>query len=227
MKKNNNKIMDNFFLMGENEREKVEKWIGSKKIQRELEKGDTTTDQYLFLKIVEKALDRVDYDYQIPMIEPSKTEDGKIFYKKGSVVPLGLENHMSAYAWEKAAVNYYYDGKWSSGMATIYELYLWYAYRIAMKYWTIEYVCVDSRGDGNYGNDAGFEKSGERKVGGFADGTGNSFKLVKYGAEIVAVGGSNFTNGAECPVARISYDVVDDEVIPAEAVGVIVLRSLE
>lgn len=224
----NNVVMDNFFHMGENERDEVEKWISLKENQIILESiNDSSREQYEFLKLVKMALDRINYDYQIPMIEPSKSEDGKILYQKGNKVHVGYGNNWSVYDWERAGIDFYYDGKWNSGMASIYELYLWYAYRIAMGYWTLEYVCIDSSGDGNYNNGLVFETSGARKVGGFEDGIGNSFKLVKKGSEIVAVGGSIFTSGEVYPVAKISYDVVDDENIPAEAVGVIVLRSLE
>lgn len=223
--KQNNVAMENFFLMGENERAKVEKWFNLKKTQKILECGDTTTEQFQFLRTVEKALERIDYDYQIPIIEPSKTEDGKLFYQKGCKVPVGVADSLTASEWDKAATEFYYDGKWRSEIASIYELYLWYAYRIAMRYWTLEYVCDDSRGEGNYDNDAGFEKSGAREVGGFADGIGNSFKLVKLNSEIVAIGGSNFTSGIVYPVAHI--DDEPEDYIFVEAVAVVVLKSLE
>ncbi|MBP3284298.1 MAG: hypothetical protein J6M02_02230, partial [Clostridia bacterium] len=96
-----------------------------------------------------------------------------------------------------------------SDLANLYELFLWYAYRIAKGLWTLEYVCDDSSSAGNYWNspDAshGFEVSGRRKVGGFADGVGNTYKIVSHNEGFVACGGHFVCTGVDSSAARVNY----------------------
>ena len=186
-------IMKYFFLMGKEERELVRKWLSSV--------ASETREQVIFLKDVENALAAIDYNYRIATIEPSLDNSGKLFYKNGEKVA----SLFSCNEWKIKGKEF--APEWGSDLATLYELFLWYAYRIAKGLWTLEYVCDDSSSAGNYSDspDAshGFEVSGKRKVGGFADGVGNTYKIVAHNAGFAACGGDYHYNGNLCPVADV------------------------
>lgn len=185
---------DYFFKMGEYEREVVEKWTKDAKAE--------TEKQESFLEKVKEARSIVDYDYRISTIEPSMGEDGVIFFEKGNPVAVGI-NELK---WREYAKKF--DEKHSSRLATLSELFLWYAYRIAVRGWDFSYVADNSSSAGNYWNSPeasqDFELSGVREVGGFSDGIGNTDKLVSLETGGFAlVGGFYYNFGFEKPVANI------------------------
>jgi len=140
------------------------------------------------------------YDYKIAIIEPSPSgRDGITYDCDSDVYTAPLPSY-----WEEKARDLVLG---YSRIATLEELYLFYAYRIAMGYWTIEYVCDDSSSDGNY-NDSPVsskkkDKSGAKEVGGFNDGIGNTIKLVMKDGVPTLVGGSYEMSGKTHPVAKI------------------------
>ncbi|MBP3285267.1 MAG: hypothetical protein J6M02_07215 [Clostridia bacterium] len=186
--------MKYFFLMGKEERELVREWLSGVFPETKREKE--------FLEVVEEALESVGYDYRIAVIEPSMySGSGRIFYNAGDKVARGI----CCNEWKVKGKEFVPE--WGSDLANLYELYLWYAYRIAKGLWTLEYICDDSSSAGNYWNspDAsqGFEVSGKRKVGGFYDGVGNTYKIVAHNAGFAACGGNCSNNGDNYPVADV------------------------
>jgi len=202
-----------FDFMGRKERDIAKKWVRKTK-------GDTN-GQAEFIKIVKKAAAKVKKDYYIANIEASIANTGKLYYKKGSVVARGL----SVDEWKQKAREF--APECGSKLASKYQLVLWYAYRIAMGFWTIEYVCDDSSSAGNYWTSPNaihkFEVSGAREVGGARDGVGNTYKIVIDG-EAVLFGGCCGDYGEMCPVA--SFGRIDN---PFDAfnhgAGVVVLKK--
>ena len=185
---------DYFFKMGKYEREIVRKW--AKDVKTETEK------QEIFLEKVKEALNIVDYDYKISTIEPSIGENGVIYFEKGNPVAVGISELM----WREYAKKF--DEKCNSRLATLSELFLWYAYRIAIRAWDLSYLADNSSSAGNYWNSPeashDFELSGVREVGGFSDGVGNTDKLVSLETGGFAlVGGFYYNFGFEKPVANI------------------------
>lgn len=185
---------DYFFKMGKNEREVVGKWV--KEVKAETEKQES------FLEKVKAALNIVDYDYKISTIEPSIGENGVIYFEKGNPVAVGISELM----WREYAKKF--DEKCNSRLATLSELLLWYAYRIAIRAWDFSYLADNSSSAGNYWNSPEasqeFELSGVREVGGFSDGIGNTDKLVSLETGGFAlVGGFYYNFGFEKPVANI------------------------
>jgi hypothetical protein len=136
----------------------------------------------------------------ISTIEPSILENGKLYFFKGCKAAV-LSYHMFC---EKAKE---FASEYDSDIATLYELFLWYAYRCAMKYWSIEYICDDSSEAGNYSNspDAyqNLESTGKRFVGGFCDGIGNLPKLIRYGSACASCGGFYYNHGKFNAVAKL------------------------
>lgn len=189
-----------FFKMGKVERKMVEDWLGTLVCKTERQKR--------FVNVVKRAVKAIKYDYYISTIEPSMNEDGEIYFKTGEEV----ERKITFKQWEEKGTTFAPERE--SKLATLSELFLWYAYRIATMKWTIEYVCDDSSEDGNYHNapDAAqkFEESGARTVGGFFDGVGNTYKIVKGNPGFALCGGYHGHNGDCCPVAdAYSYNGPD------------------
>lgn len=185
--------MKYFFFMGRSEREAVLKWY---KIQ-----NPKTAKQKRFLIIVRKALDTVHYDYRIATIEPAR-DGNRLYYEKFQMVC----TTRSYWDWKEMAETF--APEYGSQLATLDELFLWYAFRIAMGYWTLEYVADDSSCSGNYINAplAGrrIELSAQRKVGGFADGIGNLKKIVRNSnGRFFQCGGHFRCSGIAYPVAEI------------------------
>ncbi|MBP3285247.1 MAG: hypothetical protein J6M02_07110 [Clostridia bacterium] len=187
--------MEYFELINATKRNLVADWFSKQ--------TGKTWRQNKFLKSVKKALEKVDYDYAIPKIEASIDENGNIYYHKGHDVCRGL----APIEWEDKAKAF--APEYQSEPGTIYELYLWYAWRIAMGYWSLEYVCDDSSGDGNYDNSPDathdIEPSGAKNVGGAADGVGNTFKAVYDDAGYVLCGGNCHIGGMVDPVAATNW----------------------
>ena len=182
-----------FCLMGKEEREDVRQWLS--------DVASKTKKQADFLKIVGEALTAIDYNYRIVTIEPSWDDSQRLFYMNGEKVARGL----SCREWKAKCKKF--APEWDSDLANLYELFLWYGYRIAKRLWTLEYVCDDSSSAGNYRNspDAShdFEVSGKREVGGFADGVGNTYKIVAHKAGFAACGGNCNGDGRYYPVADV------------------------
>lgn len=161
-----------------------------------------TKAQEEFVEIIRDMLSdsTKNYDYKIARIEPSVRGISDITYEEDSDV---YTAPLAAY-WEEKARNFVPG---HSRLATLEELYLFYAYRIAMGYWTIEYVCDDSSSDGNYDDSPVSskkkDKSGAKEVGGFNDGIGNTIKLVMKDEVPTLVGGSYEMSGKTHSVARI------------------------
>ena len=187
------KFFDTFFLMGLPEREKVAEWL-------ELACAETEAQED-FLRRVTDALEVVDYDYYIATLEPS-FHNGEIVYSKGELVATGLTGR----EWVKKAQEYFSSNSWKSSLATLHEGDLFKAYRVAMGYWSLEYICDDSSAEGNYLKvdrlHHDMAATGEFIVGGFADGVGNSFEVYRDKGGIALVGGAYMNLGFLNPVTR-------------------------
>ena len=221
-----------FFKMGEEERQIVKKWY------KENKKDFITFNRIFFFDQVGRALEEIDYDYWIATIEPS-ISDEKLYYRKDSRVARGFDKS----DWPGLARAF--APELGSRLATERELYIWYAYRIAKRYWKIEFVC-DYSDSGNYKNNIGasgrLERSGQREIGFFADGTGNTLKIVfstvcsskrskelvegEYTPALSAIGGYYEQEGDICPVS-IGYNLEreQDEYLGYYGVGVVVLTK--
>lgn len=189
-----------FFFMGKMERTKVKEWFNS--VNSIVDKKEISKRN--FITRVESALKVIDYDYCIATLEPSLDEHGKIFYEEGNeIAVIGLGNL------EKVAADFYSDEKWHSELARLEEGDLFKAYRIAMGYWSLEYVCDDSSSAGNYWNSPntshGIELSGAREVGGFKDGIGNTQEIYQTETKFAIVGGHSTYNGSVWPVATVDF----------------------
>lgn len=210
------KGLEYFFMIGKVEREKVANWLKNL--------VPTTNNQKKFANRIQKALSVVDYDYKIATIEPSFGKAGAIYYSEGDEVGRGG----SLNTWKKKAEAFYRDNIWESGLAILEEGDLFKAYRIAMGYWSIEYVCDDSSSAGNYWNAPGaahcFEDSGARKVGGFSDGVGNTRGIYEVPDGFALVGGC-YVDGAEHPMSYAYYDENKYRCYTS-ACGVVVIRKV-
>lgn len=189
-------FMEYFDFMGSEEQRIAKEWA-------ETAEGETN-EQDKFIELTKEAGSKIKEDYYIANIEPSIDKTGKIYYKKGEVVALGL----SCNQWKERAHDF--APECESELATVYQLVLWYAYRIAKGCWTIEYVCDDSSIAGNYWNSPNaahnVEVSGAREVGGARDGVGNTCKVVTDGDAGFGLFGGNYSfDGGEYPVADVSF----------------------
>lgn len=175
--------------------------------------------QKQFLTIVEEALFNVDYVYGIALLEPSGNKES-IYYKTGSEILTGL----TSTEWEVLAKTFCTFGNLKSELANIYELFLWYAYRAAMGYWTLEYICAEIEL-------ADEEKeSGQIECGGFYDGVLNTYKIVKAptGSDLYIAGGISKESAEKGEyLFTITYLEKDDEPDIGSndcGVGVLVLK---
>ena len=207
---------DNFFKITTSKREKVKDWFEKQKS----ETGSTERENK-FLRILSDALEVVNYDYEIATMEPTVV-NGKIAYIKGEKVAVGY----SGKDWIKMAEEYLPER--GSRLATLYELFIWYAWRIVKGYWTLHYVAEDSSSADNYCNSPTathkLELAGERKCGGFRDGQGNSYKLVTHKDVFAAVGGAYGNRGSFYTVGDVNYCncCID---FPYDGCGVLVLTK--
>jgi len=184
-----------FFKMGEQERFFVKQWYEQLK--------DCVSSHKKFLRIVEEAVAKIDYDYSISSIEPSIDKNGNLYFAPGE----NVVSKLTIPEWIRKAGEFAPSRK--SRLASIHELYLWYAYRVAKGCWTLEYVCNNSSEGSNYVNSvtASFncEKSAKRCVGGAFDGVGNTQKLVTHNNKFALCGGSHYTAGYNYPVGSMYY----------------------
>lgn len=191
------KKKDIFFRITASKRAKVRDWLMKQKPEAERTKRENE-----FLKILSDALEEVNYDYEIATMEPTVV-DGKIAYIKGKDVAVGY----SIKDWIKMAEEYLPER--GSRLATLYELFIWYAWRIVKGYWTLHYVAKDSSSAGNFANSPtathNLESAGAIKCGGFRDGQGNSYKLVIHKKGFATVGGSCYDGGGFFPVGDVFY----------------------
>ena len=208
-----------FFQIGDAEREKVAIWLNNV--------PSSTEKQKRFLDRVEFALTRtrVPFVFKIATLEPSLSEDGKIFYEEGQRVGRGI-----SYAeWDKAASAFYSDSEWYSALALPEEGDLFIAYRVAMGMWSFEYVCDDSSNAGNFWDSPtssrNFELSGARIVGGFKDGTGNTLKIFKDDSTFITVGGEYIDSGVTHPISSIHDIAYNATAVNYRGCGVVVLRK--
>lgn len=204
-----------FTKISAKDREKVKKWL------LENQKGNTKLEEG-FLAILEEAIQVVDYDYWIASLEPSES-DGKIYYAEGHTAAVGFSNKEWAHMAKK------YAPERGSRLSTLYELLIWYALRIVNGLWTLYYVDKDSSSAGNYWNapksSKEREKTGARKCGGYADGQGNTYKIVTHEKGFVHVGGAYNFDGRECPVDEIHYEKHQHNNIRNQGTGVLVLTK--
>ena len=204
-----------FFKMSEPEREKIDAWFDHA--------SPTTVNQLRFFCRVRSALKRIKYDYYIATMEPSFDKKGNIFYKKNCEVSRGI----TRLEWAKRARMFYSDGRWHSELALLEEGDLFKAYRIACGYWTKEYVCDDSSENSNYWDAETsthyFELSGEREIGGFCDGIGNTVELYRYNDGFVDVGGCYIYQGSNFPISSERH-FLDPQNVDYYEHGVLVIK---
>ncbi len=204
-----------FFMMSVIQREEVKKWFESFK--------PITNRQKIFYEVLKKAVEKINYDFHIANIEPSIDENGNIYFNENHDVA----RRLSPIIWRNKAKDFFDNEKWYSDLATLYELTLWYAYRLAKQYWSITYVCDNSSSAGNFMDSPNayhtMVKTGKIKVGGFCDGIGNTFRLVRHGRNYIRVGSYFKNSGRYNQVFKMtvySRPTVDDEY----GAGVIVLK---
>lgn len=178
-----------FFKMGKEAREEVGKWIKDKK--------GKSINQDTFLRVVKEALNSIKYDYEIATIEPSETENGDIYYQKGTKVLKKL----SCCEWDKLSKEY--APEYGSRLATLHELFLWYAYRVAKGHFSMKEVCDETVYSLAYRIPTLY-KSGEDVVGGFADGIGGTYKIVKESKNSFILCGGVFSK--RLPITQMVYN---------------------
>lgn len=206
-----------FDFMGKEQREITKQWYYDAK--------PITWKQKDFFDSVGEALDAVDKDYSIANLEPSVDENFKIYYREGK----NVARYYSCRRWRRMAKAF--NPELESALATKHQLVLWYAYRIAMGFWTLHYVCDDSSSAGNYWNSPNakhdFERTGTRKVGGAKDGIGNTSKIVTDTEEDIF-----FIFGGDCGMNGEIFSVADFGRVPDSykeqgySVGVVVLNKV-
>lgn len=201
-----------FFFMSKEEIKAVRKWV--------TKVTPVTEAQKEFLEIVKEALGFIDYGYRISVIEPSMNEEGELFFEVGKPVETGL----CLGDWKAKCKEF--ASEWNSRMASIHELYLWYAWRIVKGYWSLEYICDDSSEGANYFTSPNpshkCEVSGSRVMGGFSDGTGNTYKIVSYGSGMAVCGGKFDDYGNVFPVADVNCYVDSEFIVCGTAVVALV-----
>lgn len=173
-KRNIEEQLQYFFTMGKNERRRVIEWY--------LRQKCPTGKQRKFIECVGNALKKIDYDYRIPILEPSVDKSRKIYYEAGQKVALGL----SCKGWEKKAKRF--APEYNSRLATVDEVYLWYAYRIAMGYCSLAQMC-DTVDDAKIQDPEilRIKESGYKTFAKAKDGINNTKKIVKdeYGFRLI------------------------------------------
>lgn len=211
-------IKDYFFKMGVQEYRKVKEWYVV-----EIEKEEKTAAQEEFLNIIKMALRVINYDYEIATIEPSDGKGG-LYYRPSEEI-VGDKQTWYYRTWRDKAKRF--APEYHSRLANLYELFLWYAYRIAMNYWTIEEVCDDSSEMGNYlcakWATGMVETSCQRECGGFLDGIGNTYRLVTLEDGFCSVGGSAYDGSIVLNISYVQYGGIADD-YGHRTSGILVLR---
>lgn len=156
-----------FTKITEQDRKNVKNWLDETK-------GKTNKEED-FLDWVKHAIHEVDYDYWIATLEPS-VEDGKIYYAKNENVGVGFSFNQ----WKQMARSYAPER--GSRLASIDELFIWYALRIVNNFWTLADVANNFPriGDEYYTRKwyHFFNRTGKNEIGGYCDGQGNTYKIV-------------------------------------------------
>ena len=202
-----------FTKISHEDRDKVKEWLRNCK--------STSNRVNDFLNIVREATEMIDYEYWIAELEPS-VKDGKIYYEEGKDVGVGF----SVPQWEKMAKRFAKER--GSRVASIHELYLWYALRIVDGLWTIEFVTRNSSTGGNYFDAPGASKqkdrSGQKTCGGYRDGQGNTCKIVTIEGGYALAGGYYRRGGRDYPVAEV-FRYYYPSNLPDDSVAVVVLTK--
>lgn len=188
-------IKENFHKMREdNEIRTVRKWFSHQKYD--------TRSQKQLLDWVKEGLFNIHYSYRVQDVEAS-IKDGRVFFQPGEKVAVDRDWGLDYFEMEQK-VNAFAPERYS-GIATIHEAAVWYAYRIAQGYWTIEDVCDNSSLLGNFADAPNashtLERSGCRVTGGARDGVGNTFKCVTLGFKYLLLAGDFTKTGINHPVA--------------------------
>ena len=182
-------IQSHFITMNDGKIRKVKEWYK--------DQNPNTVRENRILADVSIALEIVNKPYKVSTMECGVI-DGKIYYQKGAII----EESLNCYEWEKKARQF--APGYGSDIATLYEAALWYAYRVAVGFWNLDYVCNNSFGKGNYRDSTGaslrYESAGVRMVGGARDGIGNTYRLVKLRREFLLGGGAFYNLGKNFPV---------------------------
>ena len=210
-----------FLEIGRIEMNMLEKWT-SKVFPASLRQSE-------FLNIVKEGLDLIDYDFKIATVEPYINAQGEIDYDFSKDI-----SFLKATCWEEKAKEFYSTEDWQSGLATIYELYVFYALRVATDMWTLEEVCDRTYG-GNYraydGTVGTINQAGATfETGGFYDGIGNTYKLVLFpnpnfdsDRSFAIVGGSYRDCGEYTPAANLVL-ASNNSITLLDTTGVVVIR---
>lgn len=200
-----------FIKVSHEDRDRVKEWLKSCK--------STSNRVNDFLNIVREATEMIDYEYWIAELEPS-VKDGKIYYEEGKDVGVGF----SVPQWEKMARRFARER--GSSVASLHELFLWYALRIVDGLWTIEFVTRNSTTGGNYfdapGSSKKIDRSGQKICGGYKDGQGNTCKIVTIEGGYALVGGYYRRCGRDYPVAEV-FRYYYPSNLPDDSVAVLVL----
>ncbi len=190
--------MENFFFMGKKEKQVVVNWI--KNVRGKTEK------QKEFIADIHRALYVIGYDYYILMREIPYDVEGHVI------------THTTCEEWDFIAREYCGQDGMLTRLANKSELFLWYAFRIAIDLWTLEEVCdkkivYDTRYILNP------RKSGETYCGGFSDGIGNTPKLIKDNDEFIILGALYLKNGGTTAIDEL---VIKSEKSSLFCAGVVV-----
>ena len=189
----------------------VKKWF------IEIKKSKKTEEERNFLKIIEEAIEKINYEYSISVIEPS-IKNGKIEFVPG----IKVATELKPVEWIDKAIEYCPN----SSVATVWELMMFYALRIAKRYCSIEYMTIDSRSMGNYRNSPatynGLQNSASRTCAGYRDGIGNTRKicLCDENRECAVVGGDFKSDGKRITAANVEWVSIYREVDNCSAVVV-------
>ena len=181
-----------FIKVSDEDRDKVKEWLKS---------CESTSNQVNdFLNIVREATEMIDYEYWIAELEPS-VKDGKIYYEEDKDVGV----RFTVPQWEKMARRFAKER--GSRVASLHELFLWYALRIVNGLWTIEFVTRNSSTGGNYcdapESSKQIDRTGQKICGGYKDGQGNTCKIVTIEGGYALVGGYYRRCGRDYPVAEV------------------------
>jgi len=118
-----------FEKVGKKERKKVIEWY--------LKQVGNTHKQRCFLDYVGNAINEVNYDYKIAVVAPSVARNGDLYYANQQKIAVPMN---CIEAEEKAKA---FNSELNSDLATLYELYMYYAYKIAMGHWNMQILCDD------------------------------------------------------------------------------------
>ena len=178
-----------FFRIGNVERNVVAHWFTTV--------TPSTQNQKDFLAMVGEAISVIDYDYLISSIDPSINENGEIYFEEGESVATNLSDA----TWEKLAKEF--APELNSDIASLHELFLWYAYNIATGKYHLEFICDRTRqiaGPSHMLHLASVvQNSGER--------IGNTCKLVRHNGELVVCGDSCYYGIVFNAIGKVSYGI--------------------